>query len=558
MLNPPNYPIWSPYVILKYIMQNFKNKYGGTIDKYAEIGFNRWTLRSHQDYISFQDWVKYFHMRPLDLSVEQVVICCATRGAGSCITHPPKEAEIPNLRPNNQACKGNTLNDAWYQLYTAGTVSSDCMKYSLQDYKKQKIPSCLELQGPGYSYCSGALPMGHWSQKELDQQLINSAKSNTLPFTTEIAQAWNNGKIDPKITSIHKPQWTTPILFIFKAKEPYTVKAQKDKKTGLTLNNEEVIKRELYENGPVTTALTVYYDFEEEFGNPQGNAGGRDWKEGDKLSNLIYTPQPNQDVIGGHAVLITGWGTYKKKHPYWIIQNSWGIKWGHGGFPKKDAKYGPPWQRFFKTKKGKEKGIGEGYFWIKRGGDTCGVESRVVVAKANIDNIIYDPKPNKTIPTTKYNEYGKFMYEPKPLEAGGQWNYPFGVLSQYDPPSAFTLKWPDNKKRPIFTLGTLSSKMSAKDITIDLDSPKLQELLKYRVNYPTYTGVGSLAEKHNKKPPKSAPIVLIDDEFVQVYDYDGGKFKILRGVWSSTPQSHVKGSKVQIFPYQSLNASKIM
>lgn len=38
-------------------------------------------------------------------------------------------------------------------------------------------------------------------------------------------------------------------------------------------------------------------------------------------------------IIGGHAVLITGWGVTHKGEEYWEVQNSWGPDWGeNGGF----------------------------------------------------------------------------------------------------------------------------------------------------------------------------------------------------------------------------------
>jgi len=543
MLNPPNYHIWDPSMIIHGVVTH--NKF---LDKNANIMFHAWTLAGN-DYISIKEWIKYFHFNPLNLSVEQVLLCCADRGAGSCIDHPSiKDSKIaPNLRVNNAACKGNTLDDAWFQLYTAGTVSSYCMKYNLQSYKHQRIPSCLELQGPGFSYCSGALPLSHWNRKELNKLLLNSAKSNTLPFTPQLAQ----NKIDPKKT-IHLPQWVDPILFIFKSMKPYKVAFP-------GLSNEKVIKRELYAHGPVTTAMTIYEDFEIDFANPAQNAGGRNWKKGDKIKNLIYAPKPKQAVVGGHAIMITGWGVYQGKYPYWIILNSWGVNWGHGGMPPKNNHQAPPIRLFLKNKKA----MGEGYFWIKRGNNTCGIESNAVVANANIDNIVYNPESNTRIPEVKYNKYGQFMYEPEPLKAGGQWNYPFGIRSQYDPPSPFTLKWPENIKRPIYTLGTLSKDLNIKDTNLEIDSPHaLHKLLHskpdYKVlKYVPYGGTGPLANKLEKNPPKTAPIVLIDEEFVQVYEYEGGKFKILRGIWGSTPKKHAKGEQVKIFPYQNLDSKQL-
>ena len=38
-------------------------------------------------------------------------------------------------------------------------------------------------------------------------------------------------------------------------------------------------------------------------------------------------------IIGGHAVLIVGWGVSEYGTEYWEVQNSWGPEWGeNGGF----------------------------------------------------------------------------------------------------------------------------------------------------------------------------------------------------------------------------------
>ncbi|CAH1774055.1 unnamed protein product [Owenia fusiformis] len=56
-----------------------------------------------------------------------------------------------------------------------------------------------------------------------------------------------------------------------------------------------------------------------------------------------------------HAVLLVGYGTEKTifgEKPYWIVKNSWGIKWGQ-----------------------------QGYFWIRRGKGVCGINTSVTTAR---------------------------------------------------------------------------------------------------------------------------------------------------------------------------------
>mmetsp|Transcript_44536 Transcript_44536/g.141896 ORF Transcript_44536/g.141896 Transcript_44536/m.141896 type:complete len:152 (-) Transcript_44536:292-747(-) len=47
----------------------------------------------------------------------------------------------------------------------------------------------------------------------------------------------------------------------------------------------------------------------------------------------VYTPQPSDHVIGGHAMVITGYGSYQGVS-YWWVQNSWGTEWNEKGFVK--------------------------------------------------------------------------------------------------------------------------------------------------------------------------------------------------------------------------------
>jgi len=84
------------------------------------------------------------------------------------------------------------------------------------------------------------------------------------------------------------------------------------------------IQQEIYQNGPVEVAFSVYEDFlGYKSGVYQHTTGG---------------------FLGGHAVKMLGWGV-ESGTPYWLVANSWNPDWGD-----------------------------QGYFKILRGSDECGIE----------------------------------------------------------------------------------------------------------------------------------------------------------------------------------------
>jgi cathepsin B len=75
----------------------------------------------------------------------------------------------------------------------------------------------------------------------------------------------------------------------------------------------EQIKSEIYTNGPVEGAFTVYEDFF-------------------SYSSGVYH-HTTGGIAGGHAIKILGFGT-ENGTPYWLCANSWGAGWGESGFFK--------------------------------------------------------------------------------------------------------------------------------------------------------------------------------------------------------------------------------
>jgi cathepsin B len=89
------------------------------------------------------------------------------------------------------------------------------------------------------------------------------------------------------------------------------------------------IQQEIFQNGPVEVAFSVYEDF-------------LHYRTG------VYYYVSGQ-MLGGHAVKMLGWGVWPQGSvPYWIVANSWNNDWGNNGF-----------------------------FLIRRGTDECGIEDDV-------------------------------------------------------------------------------------------------------------------------------------------------------------------------------------
>jgi C1A family cysteine protease len=78
---------------------------------------------------------------------------------------------------------------------------------------------------------------------------------------------------------------------------------------------------QLLNNGPVTSNIVVYEDFQKLSQNPK------------KCHDEVYTYDGTSEELGGHAVVIVGYGYLKGKF-YWLIQNSWGEDSCDHGFIK--------------------------------------------------------------------------------------------------------------------------------------------------------------------------------------------------------------------------------
>lgn len=97
----------------------------------------------------------------------------------------------------------------------------------------------------------------------------------------------------------------------------YTAKSYSDDKTkgtdAFSLSSVTEMQQSIMQYGPLAVSFSVYSDF------PTYKSG-------------VYK-HTSGSMLGGHAVLMLGWGT-ENGEDYWIIKNSWNEEWGDGGFFK--------------------------------------------------------------------------------------------------------------------------------------------------------------------------------------------------------------------------------
>ncbi len=529
------------YQILVYILNyqslgsiNLFNKHQ-VIDRIRE-SYDIWSslfnvaVKGEDKGIPIDSFEKFWFNEPITLSSEKLITCCNTCSL------------------SEGACAGSTLEEAWKMLREQGTPTASCIGYNLDSwYNGQKTPTCNDVQGPYYSFCSGYINSSIFTESG------NNNNNNKHDLVKQYIDEIDSLNMDPvTIPYDYKDlPWTEPQLFRFRAKNVYKVK-----------NDVIMIQREIMERGPVTSALTLYYDFVYKF----GKHGGQNYKLGtnpigSEETSLIYAwdgNQPEGMEPEGHSIVIVGWGSfvyrdYNKEYelPYWICLNSWGVNWGHSGSVLYNNRGGLP-----------ENMKSGGYFWIVRGLDMCSIEGNVIAGQPDLDNISYKGVPerygwgleppnnsdvvyiatniesNTTTPTEGPKDVFTVVYE-KPLSGGGYYSDHIGpntfFVKSMDPPSPFTLFWPSD--RPVYKIGSILDDVA--DITLDnyikIDA-KSGDIIKRIMNI------------------QKNPLIIIDDEQMQVISFeDSDIINVYRAVNNSSLQKHTKNSEIRVMPYNQLS-----
>uniref|UniRef100_G3SZW4 Cathepsin B n=1 Tax=Loxodonta africana TaxID=9785 RepID=G3SZW4_LOXAF len=214
-------------------------------------------------------------------------------------------------------------------IHTNGNVN---VEVSAED-----LLTCCHMEcGDG---CNGGFPAGawnFWTKKGLVSGGLYDSHSQIgcRPYSIPPCEHHVNGSRPPcKGEGGETPKCS-------KTCEPgYSPSYKEDKHYGYSSygvpSSEQEIMAEIYKNGPVEGAFSVYTDF------------------------LVYKSGVYQHVtgeeVGGHAIRILGWGV-ENGTPYWLAANSWNTDWGDNGF-----------------------------FKILRGQDHCGIESEIVAGIPRTD-----------------------------------------------------------------------------------------------------------------------------------------------------------------------------
>jgi cathepsin B len=196
----------------------------------------------------------------------------------------------------------------------------------------EDLNSCCMMCGSG---CDGGYPEAAWLYFKVTG-LVTGGNYNS----SQGCQPYLLPNCDHHTTGQYQPcpsnEYPTPSCSS-QCESGYPKTFTADKHFGKTAysvsSNVADIQTEIYTNGPVEGAFTVYEDF-------------LAYKTG------VYIHKTGQ-ALGGHAIKILGWGV-ESNVAYWLVANSWNTDWGD-----------------------------QGYFKIRRGTDECGIESGICAGLVN-------------------------------------------------------------------------------------------------------------------------------------------------------------------------------
>ena len=168
------------------------------------------------------------------------------------------------------ACYGSSLSAAYTYLYIFGTVTEKCLPFSKETgFRTYDLAKATDM--------------------------LNAPVC--MDLTGEIGDVCVNSIYDPK-TGL---QTGDPQEF-YRSRSNFAVVGEKS------------MIHKIYVYGPVATGFMVHEDFYSY-----------------DAKNLIYQWDRESKEVGGHAVVVVGFGV-DKGVKFWLVRNSWGTEWGDDGY----------------------------------------------------------------------------------------------------------------------------------------------------------------------------------------------------------------------------------
>jgi cathepsin B len=176
----------------------------------------------------------------------------------------------------------------------------------------EDVMACCSFCGSG---CDGGYPEMAWQYWVRDGVVTGGpydSKQGCMPYE-EPPESF--------LSAVQKKPGDTPACEAA-CEKGYALTYKQDKHKGASGyavgNGVQGMQQELFDNGPIVSAFTVYEDFY----NYVSGVYVRD------------TSRSNREV-GGHAVEVIGWGNDQASGlDYWLVKNSWNASWGMQGLFK--------------------------------------------------------------------------------------------------------------------------------------------------------------------------------------------------------------------------------
>lgn len=190
--------------------------------------------------------------------------------------------------------------------YNAGNDAGGDATKSLY-LSDEDVMSCCTFCGNG---CDGGYPEMAWQYWVRDGVVTGGpydSKQGCLPYEEPPESSSSAAQQKPDDTPACEAACEKGYALTYKADKHMGA-------SGYAVGNGVAgMQQELFENGPIVSAFTVYEDF---YNYVSG----------------VYTHKSGREV-GGHAVEVIGWGT-ESGQDYWLVKNSWNASWGMQGLFK--------------------------------------------------------------------------------------------------------------------------------------------------------------------------------------------------------------------------------